>query len=85
MFIDASEKEAVLAELSKIPSMEEIYEVAGEYDIVSLVSTSSVEEFRDLLHKKILKIKGIKSTVISVILKLNNKSSFPEKRILLNT
>ena len=42
--------------------------MAGEYDIVSLVSASCLEEFRDVLQKKIMKIKGIKSTITTIIL-----------------
>jgi DNA-binding Lrp family transcriptional regulator len=68
MFVEPFEKANILASLSKIENLEEIYEVAGEYDIVSLVSASCLEEFRDILHKKIMKIKGIKSTIITIIL-----------------
>jgi len=38
----------------------------GEFDIVSIVSASSKEEFRNVLHKKIMKIKGVQSTIVSV-------------------
>ncbi len=68
IFVDETEKENVVAHLSKIENAEEIYEVAGEYDIVSLVSASCLEEFRDILQKKIMKIKGIKSTITTIIL-----------------
>jgi DNA-binding Lrp family transcriptional regulator len=68
IFIEPSEKDNVIASLSKLENLEEIYEVAGEYDIVSMVSTSCLEEFRDVLHKKIMKIKGIKSTITTIIL-----------------
>ena len=69
IFVEPSQKEHVVAALSELNSIEEIYEVAGEYDIVSLVSASSLEEFRDVLQKKIMKIEGIKSTVSSIVLK----------------
>ena len=58
----------VVQELQKLPNMEELYEVTGEFDIVSLVSAEDIEEFRDILKNKIMKIKGIKSTVTSVVL-----------------
>jgi DNA-binding Lrp family transcriptional regulator len=73
MFVDSAEKENIVEALSRIEEIKEVYEVAGEYDIVSVVSTSCLEEFRELLHKRILHIKGIKSTVITVILNLNEK------------
>lgn len=68
IFVDRSQKERVLMALAEISSIEEIYEVAGEYDIVSLVSASCLEEFRDVLQKKIMKINGIKSTITTIIL-----------------
>ena len=67
--MEQSQKEKVLLALSELKSIEEVYEVAGEYDIVTLVSTSTLEEFRDILQKQIIKIKGVKSTVSSIVLK----------------
>jgi len=54
---------------SALENIEEIYDVKGEFDIVSIVSASSLEEFSDVLRKQILKIKGVKSTITSVVLK----------------
>ena len=68
IFVEKSQKEKVLAALSELKVIEEVYDVAGEYDIVSLVSASCIEELRKVLHEKIMKIKGIKSTIITVIL-----------------
>ena len=58
----------VVAALSKLETLEELYEVTGEFDIVTLVSASGIEEFREILKNKIMKIKGVKSTVSSVVL-----------------
>jgi len=58
----------VVKALSQLSNVEELYEVTGEFDIVALVSTADIEEFRDLLKNKLLKIKGIKSTVTSIVL-----------------
>ena len=69
MFIEAAEKENILAALSNIDEIQEVYEVAGEYDLVSIVQTPCLEDFQNLLHKQILRIKGIKSTIITVVLK----------------
>ena len=69
IFVDPSQKAQVIDALEKVESIEEIYDVKGECDIVSIVSASSVEEFRNVLHKKIMKIKGVQSTIISVVLK----------------
>ncbi len=58
----------VLDALAQLPNVEELFEVTGEFDIVTLVSVADIEEFRDLLNNKILKIKGVKSTVTSIVL-----------------
>jgi DNA-binding Lrp family transcriptional regulator len=58
----------VVQALGKLPSVEELYEVTGEFDIVTLVSAADIEEFRDLLKNKILKIHGVKSTVTAIVL-----------------
>ncbi len=71
IFVESSEKAHVLAALSKLDNIEEVYDVAGEFDIVSKVSASSVEEFRDVLHKRIMKIKGVKSTITTIILQVH--------------
>ena len=68
IFVESEQMDNVLAALSKLKDIEEVYEVAGEYDIVTLVSTSTLEEFRDILQKQIMKIKGVKSTISTIIL-----------------
>jgi DNA-binding Lrp family transcriptional regulator len=71
IFVDSPRMDEVLYALSKLPNVEELYEVTGEFDIVTLVSVSDIEEFRSLLKDKILKITGVKSTVSSVVLYAN--------------
>jgi DNA-binding Lrp family transcriptional regulator len=68
IFVESPKMDDVIKELQKLPSMEELYEVTGEFDIVSLVSAADIEEFRDILKNKIMKINGVKSTVTSVVL-----------------
>ena len=58
----------VVQALSSLPHVEELYEVTGEFDIVTLVSVADMEEFREILKNKILKIPGVKSTVTSIVL-----------------
>ena len=58
----------VVSALKKLDNLEELYEVTGEFDIVTLLSAADIEEFRDVLKNKIMKIKGVKSTVSSVVL-----------------
>ena len=68
IFVESPYMDEVVQELQKLPNMEELYEVTGEFDIVSLVSAADIEEFRDILKNRIMKIRGVKSTVTSVVL-----------------
>lgn len=61
----------VLGALAEIPEVVELYEVTGEFDIISLISCSDIEDFRNILKNKILKIQGIKSTVSAVVLHMH--------------
>ena len=74
IFIESSEMDNVVTTLHELENLEELYEVTGEFDIVSLVSSADIEEFRDVLKNKIMKIKGVKSTVSSVVLKIHKGS-----------
>ena len=69
IFVESPEMDDVVAALIKLRNLEELYEVTGEFDIVCLVSAEDIEEFRDVLKNKIMKIIGIKSTVTSIVLK----------------
>jgi len=68
IFVEAPLMEEVVQALSKIDSAEELYEVTGEFDLVTLVSASDIEEFWEILKNKIMKIKGVKGTVSSIVL-----------------
>lgn len=68
IFVEASLIDDVVQGLSNIDAVEEFYEVTGEFDIVALVEASDIESFRDTLKNRIMKIKGVKSTVTSIVL-----------------
>ena len=68
IFVESATMDDVIQALSKLPNVEELYEVTGEFDVVSLVSAADIEEFRDFLNNKVMKIKGVKSTVTSIVL-----------------
>ena len=69
IFVESAEMDSVVSALAKLENLEELYEVTGEFDIVTLVSASDIEEFREILKNKIMKVKGVKSTVSSIVLK----------------
>jgi DNA-binding Lrp family transcriptional regulator len=68
IFVEKSKKEDILAGLYEIENIEELYDVAGEFDILSIVSVSCLEELREILQRKIMKIRGIKSAITNIIL-----------------
>ncbi|MDG6926511.1 MAG: Lrp/AsnC ligand binding domain-containing protein [Nitrososphaerota archaeon] len=68
IFVESAAMDDVVASLKKLDNLEELYEVTGEFDIVTLLSAADIEEFRDVLKNRIMKIKGVKSTVSSVVL-----------------
>ena len=68
IFVESPALDDVVRALSEFPNVEELYEVTGEFDIVTIVSASDIEEFRDFLKNKLLKIKGVRSTVTSIVL-----------------
>ena len=80
IFVESPEMDDVVAALIKLGKLEELYEVTGEFDIVTIVSAADIEEFRDFLKHKLLKVPGIKSTVTSIVLnaaKVRNGSATP--------
>jgi len=45
-----------------------------------MVSAADIEEFRDILKNKIMKIKGVKSTVSSIVLKAHKGPKCVDER-----
>ncbi|MDA4111300.1 MAG: Lrp/AsnC ligand binding domain-containing protein [Thaumarchaeota archaeon] len=68
IFVESPQMDEVVQALRILPNIEELNDVTGEFDIVSLVSAKDIEEFRDVLKNKIMKISGVKSTVSSIVL-----------------
>ncbi|MHB8372154.1 MAG: Lrp/AsnC family transcriptional regulator [Thermoplasmataceae archaeon] len=68
LFVDTTKLEEVAKALTLIDAVEEVYEVTGEFDIATIVTSRSIEEFRDTLKNKIMKIPGVKSVVSSIVL-----------------
>ena len=81
IFVDSPHMDDVVEALAKLDNIEELYEVTGEFDIVTIVEADDIEEFRDVLKNKIMKIKGVKSTVSSIVLKIHKGPRFAEEFI----
>jgi DNA-binding Lrp family transcriptional regulator len=68
IFVDPALMDEVVRELSAIEDVTEVYEVTGEFDVIIMTRSKDMEEFRDMLKNKIMKIKGIKTTVSSIVM-----------------
>jgi len=68
IYVDSPVMTEVAQQLTKLENVKELFEVTGEFDLVALISANDIEEFRDLVKNKILKIRGVKSTVTTVVL-----------------
>ena len=72
----SQQMEKVSAALEKFSEVTDLFEVTGEYDLVAVMQTGSIVEFRKLT-RKILRIEGIKGTNSMIVihtLKRNGKS-----------
>ncbi len=68
IFVESPMMDNVIKSLSEMDEVVGLYEVTGEFDIISLIKCRDIEEFRHILKDKILKIQGVKSTVSAVVL-----------------
>ncbi|MGC8600329.1 MAG: Lrp/AsnC family transcriptional regulator [Nitrososphaeria archaeon] len=68
IFVDSPMMDTVLQNLNGLDEVVGLYEVTGEFDIISIIKCRDIEEFRHILKDKILKIPGVKSTVSAIVL-----------------
>jgi len=73
VFVESKELERVTEALAKLPEIVDVYEVTGEYDLIAIIKTDTIAHFRQILKDKILKIRGIRSTVSAVVLHMHKK------------
>ena len=69
VFVESHQMDDVINSLLNIENVEELHEVTGEFDLAVVISASDIEELRDVLKNKIMKVKGVKSTVSSIVMK----------------
>ena len=74
IYVISEKMDEVIDGLIKIPEVIDLYEVTGESDIIALIRTRDIVEFRNILKNEILKIPGVRSTVTSVILHTHKKN-----------
>jgi DNA-binding Lrp family transcriptional regulator len=74
--VQSQQLEKVTNALESFSEVIDLFEVTGEYDLVAVIQTASIVEFRKMTHK-ILRIEGIKGTNSMIIihsLKRNGKT-----------
>jgi len=74
IFVEAGRIESVCERLARFPATLDVYEVTGEYDVIAIVSVSSIEELREFVSKSLYDIEGVKSSVTSIILYTHKRS-----------
>ncbi|MBS7645250.1 MAG: Lrp/AsnC ligand binding domain-containing protein [Candidatus Bathyarchaeia archaeon] len=73
IFVETEWMEKVTEAVASLPETVDVYEVTGEFDLVAVARASDIMEFRRFIKDKVMKIKGIKSTVTSIILYTHKK------------
>lgn len=74
ILVDTKQMDSAIASLKQLPNLKEVYQVVGGgCNIVSVVAASDIEEFREVLKNKIMKINGVKETMASLSLAKYNK------------
>lgn len=67
IYVEPTLVDHVAETLSRLEGIEELYESTGEFELISLINTQGIEEFRDVLKNKIMKVKGVVSTSTSIV------------------
>lgn len=65
---DPGKTRHVHEEINKVPSIKEMHEVMGPYDIVVEIEVESLQEIPEILGERIRTIEGIQSTTSLVTL-----------------
>ena len=58
----------VARKISKIPKVQEVYIIAGEFDILLKVRALSIDDLSDLVVKELKKINGVGHTLTHIVL-----------------
>lgn len=67
LIVEPKKIEEVCKEIARIKEVECVYEITGDYDVFLELEVNSMEEFREVLVNKILKINGIRSSYTSIV------------------
>lgn len=68
IIVEPNMMDNVCKKLIKIPEVEKVYEITGEFDIFIELDFESIETFRKILRDRIMKIEGVRMTQSSVVM-----------------
>ncbi len=57
----------IFEKVFEIPEVKEVYMVYGIHDLVVVIEAETMEKLRNLITEKIRKMKGVKSTLTSIV------------------
>lgn len=66
---EPAKTKAVVAYMASVPSVKEVNEVLGPYDVVVELSIERLEEMTDILRRSIRQVDGVLSTLTCVSMK----------------
>ena len=68
IIVEPNMMDEVCKKLIKIPEIEKVYEITGEFDIFIELEFDSIDTFRNILRDQIMKIEGVRMTQSSVVM-----------------
>jgi len=57
----------IFEKVFEIPEVKEVYMVYGIHDLIVVIEAETMEKLRNLITEKIRKMKGVKSTLTSIV------------------
>jgi Lrp/AsnC family transcriptional regulator for asnA, asnC and gidA len=64
---ELGQEPSVFKALESVPEVVESHQVYGVYDIIVKVETESMEELKEILHQRLRRMVGIRSTLTMIV------------------
>jgi DNA-binding Lrp family transcriptional regulator len=65
----------IMDEISKMPSVANVYRTSGRYDLIIKINANTEEELKEIISTDINTLQGVDATVTMIIVKEHIKSS----------
>jgi DNA-binding Lrp family transcriptional regulator len=65
----------IMDEISKMPSVANVYRISGRYDLIVKVNANTEDEVKEIVSRDISALQGVDATVTIIIAKQHMKSS----------